>query len=364
MSEVSEVEIRSELPEALAVPEVHDRLPSAEVEDKAAASGRAEMPPIAAVLKVELPGQAGLQPPHDLELAGSDEVDVGVKEEVQEEEDHPQDTQEVVQTVAEPEPPIASPPQPQSTLIDPAPAPAPAPPASKPLSLPASPALKFKPLPLPSSGSPPVSLLRAAAAPRSVSAVTSRAVTPAIVSRVVSDSGSLRTVSRNAGWHPTRAFDPPQRPPPKVVIETPPPPPDDNIPQTTGVTLNIGIPCIVLSGRRRFRANIKYLGLMPPSQGTWIGVEVDDLDRLGVETLPSGAVDGIRYFHFTPTTTPEDKARARKVALMDGSKGLGLGLGLSSRSASPYPAQDWTPPDQPRALFVRPSQVLFVLGAE
>lgn len=212
-----------------------------------------------------------------------------------------------------------------------------------------------------------------------------------VISRVASESGSLRSL--NSGWHPAHAFDPPKRP--LVVVAAAPPLPevpddDANKPfDGAGVSLHIGVPCIVtLSSRRaRFRANVKYLGRMKGHRGAWVGLEVDDLERLGVDTLPTGARDGVRYFHFTPPppesgSSAERAERARKLALIaeemarEGrgeplrprparvpSNQLGLG-GLGLRAASPFAVPDWGPPERPRALFVRPSEVLFVMGSD
>jgi hypothetical protein len=157
------------------------------------------------------------------------------------------------------------------------------------------------------------------------------------------------------------------------------------------MALHVGIPAIVtLSQRRaRFRANVKYIGYLANEEDAWVGLEVDDLERLGVETLPTGAKDGIRYFHFTkrpagyPASGAPDAERARRqrriTAIAESlpsprkryATGLGLGLGPSlappsadaRRAASPF-AADWAPLERPRALFVRPSEVVFVMGAE
>lgn len=133
------------------------------------------------------------------------------------------------------------------------------------------------------------------------------------------------------------------------------------------------------------------------SRGPWVGIETEDLDRFGVVTLPSGSKEGVHYFHLTPPQSDTHThaladadvraARQRQLerireGLGNKSKlvGLGLGLGLSpaigasgmglhpasatmKRSASPF-VGDWAPVEAPRALFVRPSEVVYVLGAE
>jgi hypothetical protein len=215
----------------------------------------------------------------------------------------------------------------------------------------------------------------------------------ATVSRIVSEAGSTRSQTSPFRHHPARAFDPPPRKPP-----TPPPPTieieDEYVPYSgKGISLHVGIPCIVtLSQRRvRFRANVKYLGRLEDESDVWVGLEVDDLERFGVETLSTGAKGGVRYFHFTKSataTTDQDakNKRQRRIAAIAESlpssrrrfNGLGLagpGLGLGGnghslaaphdprRAASPFVA-DWAPPEKPRALFVRPHEVVFVMGAE
>jgi hypothetical protein len=163
------------------------------------------------------------------------------------------------------------------------------------------------------------------------------------------------------------------------------------------------------------------------AKGPWVGIEVEDLDRFGVDTLPAGSQAGVHYFHLThtdPVQTEQDArteaeyeiraARQRKVetiregirkaggrtqaATAGAGAGVGLGLGLggglgggivggggtgglggmggergsgrgSKRSASPFvsPAQgqgEWVGKEGLRALFVRPSEVVYVVGAE
>jgi hypothetical protein len=126
------------------------------------------------------------------------------------------------------------------------------------------------------------------------------------------------------------------------------------------------------------------------STGPWIGIETDDLDRFGVHTLATGVRDGIHYFHLSPPAFVADinrTARQRKLDLIRQSlgkrasvfigntaihpKGMGMGLGVppsdrggSKRSISPFAGEHAAGFDRPRALFVRPHEVVFVLGAE
>lgn len=111
-----------------------------------------------------------------------------------------------------------------------------------------------------------------------------------------------------------------------------------------------------------------------------MGIEVDDLDRLGIDTLPSGIRDGVHYFHLSPPMeegTDESRlSRQRKVeAIRDSLRkrhfgGNALGVpdgttnGSSKRSASPFVDFAHGGFENPRALFVRPTEIVYVLGAE
>ncbi|WVQ97787.1 hypothetical protein IAU59_004901 [Kwoniella sp. CBS 9459] len=67
------------------------------------------------------------------------------------------------------------------------------------------------------------------------------------------------------------------------------------------IELNIGIPCIVslIDHKARFRAMIRFIGMMNDASGPWVGVEVDDLSKMGVKTLLSGSKDGVTYFELS-----------------------------------------------------------------
>ena len=101
-------------------------------------------------------------------------------------------------------------------------------------------------------------------------------------------------------------------------------------------------------------------------------MEVDDLGRFNVPTLPSGTMDGIHYFHLTPYSEPDEQreyreARQRRIEA--------IRLSLRRRtvsngnfdahvpSGSPY-IEPGLEVDHPRALFVRPSEIVYVMGAE
>jgi hypothetical protein len=100
-----------------------------------------------------------------------------------------------------------------------------------------------------------------------------------------------------------------------------------------------------------------------------VGIESEDLARFGVETLPAGSQGGYHYFDLTPP--------------LIGKKTMGLGADLTltnkertsgrgtQRSVSPFllptgpgGGDDWMVSEELRALFVRPREVVYVVGAE
>jgi hypothetical protein len=153
------------------------------------------------------------------------------------------------------------------------------------------------------------------------------------------------------------------------------------------------------------------------ANGPWVGIEAEDLDRFGIDTFPAGSRNGVHYFHLTQKdpvqTVYEAKAEAeyesriarqRKIEVikeglervreksvsglaptlkkatgleLDLSRGLGGESGFprgTSRSMSPFVGPggtghlqggaDWLGVAGLRALFVRPSEVVYVVGAE
>lgn len=137
----------------------------------------------------------------------------------------------------------------------------------------------------------------------------------------------------------------------------------------------------------------------------WVGIETEDLSaRFGITTLPSGSRGDVHYFHVgaadqarpSPYELDRKIARRRQIDRIRDSlaqerreryasaastsasgSSYGLGLGLPSpvtlgfdrdlgpqRSTSPFPVDREVGFVQPRALFVRPSEVVFVIGAE
>jgi len=164
-----------------------------------------------------------------------------------------------------------------------------------------------------------------------------------------------------------------------------------------GATLDIGIPCIISSKRKRFKAYARYIGEVEGETGPWVGVEVpmpigDNWgDReLELASKPGddrqwndGSWGGIRYFEIGGMGSEveyggEDRAsRRRRIdagsvgGAVWASKGLlkreGDQLSIASdrmkRMRSVSPAVSDMSGTESRGLFVRPQQVLYVVDA-
>ena len=188
-----------------------------------------------------------------------------------------------------------------------------------------------------------------------------------------------------------------------------------------GATLDIGIPCIISSKRKRFKAYARYIGEVQGESGAWVGVEVPmpfgdswtssstgDASSLGGDKVQAddrqwndGTWGGIRYFEIGGMGgsewdygggTNEDRASRRR--RVDGGGGGGGGgsviwdsigggrgdkgilkregdqLSISSASEmrrkklrSVSPAVSDMSGVETRGLFVRPQQVLYVVDA-
>jgi hypothetical protein len=192
-------------------------------------------------------------------------------------------------------------------------------------------------------------------------------------------------------YHPAAAFDPP----PRVTSASTPvfltTPADDGIPLVGpeyGSSLSVGIPCIValsLDKVCKFKALARYIGRLQSSTlaGEWVGVEVEArlLDKSGVnETeerfICDGVLNGCRYFslnqHPSALSRPSHGNVGQSASLRGRVRGgstipseMFSRRGMRSASASPVRWQvnpDDTPPPITKALFVRPSEVVFVLG--
>jgi hypothetical protein len=145
-----------------------------------------------------------------------------------------------------------------------------------------------------------------------------------------------------------------------------------------GATLEIGIPCIISSKRKRFRAFARYIGEIEGELGPWVGVEVPFGEswvgdsKLEGRQWHDGSWGGVRYFDIGASGSEWDDGdndravRRRKLDIMNGSvKGLKregdqLIVDRAKRLRSASPAISDT---ESRGLFVRPQQVLYVVDA-
>jgi hypothetical protein len=181
-----------------------------------------------------------------------------------------------------------------------------------------------------------------------------------------------------------------------------------------GATLDIGIPCIIASKRKRFKAYARYIGEVQGEIGAWVGVEVPipfgdsytsssggDASSVGDKVhgddrqWNDGTWGGIRYFEiggmggsewdYGSGGTNDDRAsRRRRVdggSVIWGNSGGGKGdkgilkregdqLSIASASEmrrkkfrSVSPAVSDMSGVETRGLFVRPQQVLYVVDA-
>ncbi|KAF9477702.1 hypothetical protein BDN70DRAFT_994783 [Pholiota conissans] len=177
-----------------------------------------------------------------------------------------------------------------------------------------------------------------------------------------------------------------------------------------GATLEIGIPCIISSKRKRFKAYARYIGEVYGESGPWVGVEVpmptgdgswgDETQRpVDDRQWNDGSWGGIRYFEIGGAGGVggggseweygggggggEDRAaRRRRIdggsvggavwGLREGKGSTGLKregdqLSIASdrmkRIRSVSPAASDVSGTESRGLFVRPQQVLYVVDA-
>lgn len=148
-----------------------------------------------------------------------------------------------------------------------------------------------------------------------------------------------------------------------------------------GVTLDIGIPCIITSNRAKFRALARYIGEVEGERGPWVGVEVPVGESWASERLEGrpwhdGTWGGVRYFDVGSSpewdAVEERAMRARRrleLSSFGGSSSMkreGDVLSLSQRSKrfrSESPAVSDVSLTESRGLFVRPQQVLYVVDA-
>ncbi|CAE6441152.1 unnamed protein product [Rhizoctonia solani] len=155
----------------------------------------------------------------------------------------------------------------------------------------------------------------------------------------------------------------------------------NNMPPIRGVSLRVGIPCLITSKRAKYKAFARYIGELHGELGPWVGVEIPvseswGNDRLGGQQWNDGSIGGIRYFELSNGTSPWDDSdeRAMRRRRIE-SVLLQVGLGkkrdvdtmsinhdrLRMRSASPAMSDMST--NESRGLFVRPSDVIYVFDA-
>ncbi|KIY46654.1 hypothetical protein FISHEDRAFT_46946 [Fistulina hepatica ATCC 64428] len=165
------------------------------------------------------------------------------------------------------------------------------------------------------------------------------------------------------------------------------------VPEPKGATLEIGIPCIITSKRKRFKAFARYIGEVEGEDGPWVGVEVpipgggdhwgSDSDSTSGTPDPAsipydrqwhdGTWGGIRYFELGghggsdwDYYGDDSMSRAARRRRIDASGSSFLGKG-ARRDARRFRSSSPTGSDasylESRGLFVRPQQVLYVVDA-
>lgn len=153
-------------------------------------------------------------------------------------------------------------------------------------------------------------------------------------------------------------------------------------PPLRGVTLNVGIPCLITSNRAKYKAFARYIGEIHGEQGPWVGVEVPVADTWGPEKLEGrywndGSIGGTRYFEVGAGSTPWDDseeraARRRRLEAVLLSAGSGkkregdpvsMDTNRLKRLRSVSPAMSDMSTMESRGLFVRPSDVIYVFDA-
>jgi len=146
-----------------------------------------------------------------------------------------------------------------------------------------------------------------------------------------------------------------------------------------GATLDIGIPCIISSRRKRFKAFARYIGEVEGELGPWVGVEVPVGDNWSGDKLEEGRQwndgtwGGIRYFEIGGAGSEwdygDDRAvRRRRIDMVNSNQGLKragdhLSVDRAKRFRSSSPTASDISTSESRGLFVRPQQVLYVVDA-
>ncbi|SJL11404.1 uncharacterized protein ARMOST_14807 [Armillaria ostoyae] len=197
---------------------------------------------------------------------------------------------------------------------------------------------------------------------------------------VASTSSSASTLKRKGSSDTIKTTSaPPKTPPTEPATISPTP---SVSPQAKGATLEIGIPCIISSRRKRFKAYARYIGEVEGELGSWVGVEVPGnfTGDLGGE-WNDGSWGGVRYFDIGGGAGSEwgdgsgsGFSGRRKVdwvhmprngnGTVKGVKRPAEGMGgRAKRIRSSSPAGSDSETAESRGLFVRPQQVLYVVDA-
>ncbi|KZV94374.1 hypothetical protein EXIGLDRAFT_748683 [Exidia glandulosa HHB12029] len=146
----------------------------------------------------------------------------------------------------------------------------------------------------------------------------------------------------------------------------------------SGITLNVGIPCIISSKRTRFRAFARYIGEVAGEVGPWVGVEVPvggswGGDKLEGRAWHDGTWGGVRYFEVGNADWDETHRLGASSMMTAGGtliargvkrEGDTLSIEQAKRFRSASPAMSDVSSAESRGLFVRPQQVLYVVDAE
>ncbi|KAH7344793.1 hypothetical protein B0J17DRAFT_636864 [Rhizoctonia solani] len=155
----------------------------------------------------------------------------------------------------------------------------------------------------------------------------------------------------------------------------------NNLPPIRGVSLRVGIPCLITSKRAKYKAFARYIGEIHGEQGPWVGVEIPvseswGSDRLGGLQWNDGSIGGIRYFELNHGNSPWDDSEERALrrrriesVLMQAGSGKKRDVDTMSinhdrlRMRSASPAMSDMSTNESRGLFVRPSDVIYVFDA-
>nr|XP_019047493.1 hypothetical protein I302_04108 [Kwoniella bestiolae CBS 10118]OCF26423.1 hypothetical protein I302_04108 [Kwoniella bestiolae CBS 10118] len=192
-----------------------------------------------------------------------------------------------------------------------------------------------------------------------------------------SGSGEVKSRTVKASLHPTSSVKP--KPPTTQVTSTSEKSSNTKSWTGPGITLNVGIPCIVShllpNGRTRvrFQGSIRYIGHMDGSKGPWIGVEGYGISKLGIKSLKDGCKGGIAYFPVSSSHATLDDGsikntlkgkgvdpfslRNRKIStLNDRTRQIATkGLGREK------PEKD---KEEVEVIFVRPGEVVFIMTSD